>query len=251
MKVMKKTFPISKKFIGLIFPHYSKYLDEINRNVLFVRWANENSDCAAFEHKGGERYESRSSKVIEMYTYLNDLVSNHGREPIDFLEFGVSHGKSLRLWTAINSHAGSRFYGFDSFEGLPEDWVSGRGFFRKGYFSTDGKLPDIDENRIRYVKGLFQDTLSSFLDDYEPQKNRVVHVDCDLYSSTLFVLTQLDLILGGSIIIFDEFDKILHEFQAFQDYIRSYRRTYEPIARVDFFRKFAVRITERKSSIGA
>lgn len=217
-------------------------MDELNRNALFVKWGEQHLDCAAFEHEGGERYKSRSPKVIGMWRYLNEFLTKNGEEPIDFLEFGVWGGQSLRSWASLSTHADSRFFGFDSFEGLPEDWRSARGRMSKGTFSTDGKPPEIDDDRVRYVKGLYQDTLSAFLEDYQPQRNKVIHVDCDLYSSTLYVLTQLDPILEDSIVIFDEFDKILHEFRAFQDYVQSYRRTYRVMARVDYFRKVGVRI---------
>ena len=36
------------------------------------------------------------------------------------LEFGVGEGRSLRLLKALTDKT---IYGFDSFDGLPEDWV--------------------------------------------------------------------------------------------------------------------------------
>jgi hypothetical protein len=59
----------------------------------------------------------------------------------------------------------------------------------------------------------------------------IIHNDSDLYSSSLYLLTRLNEILKpGSIIIFDEFSCSSHEFQAFYDYCKSYKRSYEVVA---------------------
>lgn len=39
-----------------------------------------------------------------------------------FLEFGVLDGDSIRHWAGLNANPGSRFVGFDSFEGIPAAW---------------------------------------------------------------------------------------------------------------------------------
>ena len=57
-------------------------------------------------------------------------------EPIDYLEFGVRYGDSLFKWSGLNAHPDSRFIGFDSFEGIPEDWVSVTGESKKGAMSS-------------------------------------------------------------------------------------------------------------------
>jgi hypothetical protein len=77
----------------------------------------------------------------EMYDHLQRTVI--GGDPIDFLEFGVFRGESLRSWCALNSHPGSRFVGFDSFEGLPEDWQRFDAQMTASTFDVDGELPVI------------------------------------------------------------------------------------------------------------
>jgi O-methyltransferase len=167
----------------------------------------------------------------QLYEHLNGTVI--GKDPIEFLEFGVFKGASIRQWLSLNQHADSRFYGFDSFEGLPERW---EGSFEKGYFSTGGKFPDIEDHRVTFVKGLFQDTLGRFLMDYKPRHRLIVHIDADLYTSTLYVLATLNQIIQpGSIIIFDEFGNVNDEFRACMDYIGSFRRKLTPIGWAEGF----------------
>ncbi len=137
--------------------------------------------------------------------------------PIDYLEFGVFEGRTLRWWTEINPHPDTRFFGFDTFTGLPEDWD--RGGLKAGAFSTETKTPDIADGRIRYFAGTFQQTLPDFLKSYGGENRRVFHLDADLYSSTLFVLLHLAPFLRkGDVLIFDEFHVYLDEFKALQDF---------------------------------
>ena len=167
----------------------------------------------------------------QLYEYLNNKVI--GMEAVEFLEFGVFKGASIRQWISLNQHVDSRFYGFDSFEGLPERW---EGSFEKGYFSTGGKVPDIEDPRVIFIKGLFQDTLGPFLKDYKPRHRLIVHIDADLYASTLYVLATLnETIQSGSIVIFDEFGNVNDEFRACMDYIGAFRRKLTPIGWAEGF----------------
>ena len=90
--------------------------------------------------------------------------------------------------------------------------------------------------RIQLIKALFQHTLVDFLAGYKAKKNLVIHMDADLYSSTLYCLATLDPVLDGTIVIFAVFDNLSHEYSAFQDYVRSFRRSYEVIARYGYYK---------------
>jgi hypothetical protein len=93
------------------------------------------------------------------------------------------------------------------------------------------------------VTGLFQDTLPAFVERFTPRGQIVVHNDSDLYSSTLYCLTQLDkFLVSGSCLIFDEFGDVLHEFRAFNDYCASYRRHFKVIGSHDDFFTVAVEL---------
>jgi O-methyltransferase len=183
----------------------------------------------------------------EIFGYLDTSVLNQG--PIDYLEFGVYQGESIRYWSELNRCATSRFFGFDCFEGLPEDWrgsVLGYGMMEKNSFDVGGAIPVIDDPRVEFVKGFFQDTLPGFLERFQLSNRLVIHMDADLYTSTLYVLCSLDrLMKKGSLILFDEFASINHEFRALTDYVTSFRRKYTLVAyTAPHFHQVAVRIDE-------
>ncbi len=87
---------------------------------------------------------------------------------VDYLEFGVFQGDSMRQWASLNKHKDSRFFGFDSFEGLPDDWRARQG---KGHFDVGGVEPRIDDPRIKFVKGWFENTIPQFAREFST-KNR-------------------------------------------------------------------------------
>lgn len=148
-------------------------------------------------------------------------------EPIDYLEFGVAWGDSFQWWLQQNSHPNSKFVGFDTFDGLPEGW----GPFKKGSFSNGHEMPKISDSRGMFLKGLFQQTLPGFLTSHVHGKRKVIMMDADLYSATLYVLSSLTPYLQeGDIIFFDEFVVPTHEFKAYLDWVQSYYVELEPIA---------------------
>jgi hypothetical protein len=178
----------------------------------------------------------------EMYNYVQREFI--GDQPIDYLEFGVYEGGSIKRWLGLNRHPESRFYGFDTFEGLPEEWKRINDKMQRSAFDTGGAVPQVDDDRVEFVAGLFQDTLGGFLEKFEPRSQLVVHCDADLYSSTLYTLTKCDPILvPGTLVIFDEFSSVLNEFAALADYCSAYRREYDVLAATsEYFAQIAIRM---------
>jgi len=132
-----------------------------------------------------------------------------------YMEFGVFSGKSINY---IASNVTQTVHGFDSFEGLPEFWRDG---FDKGTFEING-LPAVRPNVLLH-KGWFDKTLPAFV-----QKNNdtiaLLHVDCDLYSSTKTIFESLEnQIVKGTVIVFDEYFNYpiwqKGEYKAFQEFI--------------------------------
>ena len=124
---------------------------------------------------------------------------NKAIQPGLFLEFGVWKGDSLKFLAECRPD--KRFYGFDTFKGLPEWWSNG---YPKGHMALD-HAPYIPGDVI-LIEGLFQDTLKPFLEKHNEPVS-YLHMDADLYSSTKYVLTTLadaGRIVKGTIIEFDE-----------------------------------------------
>lgn len=169
------------------------------------------------------------------------IIDKHVKEEaIDFFEFGVSRGTSFKWWVANEKNEDSKFYGFDTFTGLPEDW----GPFKKGAMSNGNEPPKIeDDTRHHFYQGIFQKTLYEFLDSYESGKKKVIHLDADLYSATLFALTTLSpLINPGDILLFDEFNVPEHEYKAFTEWANSFYRNYTVLGEVNNYHHVAIRI---------
>ena len=120
------------------------------------------------------------------------------------LDFGVYQGRSTRFWADGFTHPDTRIHGFDSFEGLPEDWA---GKMVKGTFSTGGAMPEIDDSRVAFHKGWIQNTLPPFLrsEQFDRNASLVVHIDIDLYSAALFILSTMWHFSDRYFIILDEF----------------------------------------------
>ncbi len=161
---------------------------------------------------------------------------------IDYLEFGVARGASLRWWLEHNSDPASRFVGFDTFEGLPEAWIDAPA----GTFSTGGRPPEIDDSRCRFEVGLFQETLPPFLPRLDERTRRVVHLDADLFSSTLFVLTTLaPRLRRGDVLLFDELGaprSMTGEFKALRAFADAYRARYRVLGAARDYTKAALAI---------
>jgi hypothetical protein len=175
------------------------------------------------------------NKRFDLYNYV--IRSQNITNRIDYLEFGVSRGHSFKWWIEKIKDPGSRFYGFDTFSGLPEDW----GPFKKGDMHNNGEPPRIDDARHTFYQGLFQQTLPEFLSAYNSSNRRIIHMDADLYSSTLFVLTQLTpLLMKGDILFFDEFNVPLHEWKAFSEWTESFYIQYEVLGSVNNFYQVAI-----------
>jgi len=81
----------------------------------------------------------------------------------------------MRWWSRNLSQPGATLVGFDSFEGLPEDWRHDVG---SGHFRT-GEQPRFDDSRVSFQVGWFDDTLSRFIIPDHDQL--IINMDCDLY----------------------------------------------------------------------
>ena len=99
-------------------------------------------------------------------------------QPGHILEFGVYQGATINLISEY--FIDDTIYGFDSFEGLPEDWHLSETHkkFRKGTFAVDS-LPNVNNN-VRLIKGWFDVSLPKFISSTHIKTIKLLHIDCDL-----------------------------------------------------------------------
>jgi hypothetical protein len=152
---------------------------------------------------------------VQTYAHTDgclDLALSLIAAPGTALEFGVADGYTLRRIVA-GMPSDSRIVGFDSFEGLPEHWREG---FGVGMFATTA--PSVPGAEL--VVGLFDATLPVWA---VPDDVVLVHIDCDLYSSTRTVLDHVGPHLKpGCMVVFDEYHGYpgaeAHEEKAWREY---------------------------------
>lgn len=143
-----------------------------------------------------------------------------------YLEFGVYRGETIRYWAEHLTDPAARFVGFDSFEGLPEDWTTAAG---QGHFSTGGNVPNIEDDRVSFVKGWFEESLARFA--IGEHGRLCVNVDSDLYSSAASVLDWVaPHFKVGDLLYFDEFHDRLNEGRAFVEFLDKTSYAVEIIA---------------------
>ena len=158
------------------------------------------------------------------------------------LECGVYFGRSLSI---IAAHTAGAVHGFDSFQGLPEAWNANEG---AGAYSTAGRLPAVAAN-VTLHTGWFEDTLPPFF-AANPGPIRLLHIDCDLYSSTRTVLAEAEpRLVPGSVIVFDDLlgypGYEQHELRAFEEFVAATGLRWELLGATLLGREVAMRITAR------
>ncbi|QDU31131.1 Macrocin-O-methyltransferase (TylF) [Anatilimnocola aggregata] len=158
------------------------------------------------------------------------------------LECGVYRGQSINwlgLWAA--NRTDPRVFGFDSFEGLPHDWVMGKnGETREANCFALPALPEVIEN-VHLIRGWFDATFVPWKQQHSGPI-ALLHNDSDLYSSTALTLrTFNDRLIPGSVIVFDElcdwkksgvYDNWAEgEWKALLEWMSEFNRTIRVISR--------------------
>jgi hypothetical protein len=200
--------------LGAMLPRsVTKELRRVADQIEVGRWMN------ASGYRPAHRVRSRE----EVWRLMADKVAN---EKVLYLEFGVHEGGSIQYWSKLLKHPGTRLQGFDSFEGLPEHWHPD---MPKGAFDVGGRVPAIDDSRVEFFKGWFDQILPGHV---FPQHDRLIaNIDVDLYSSTVVVLNALKPIIRiGSFLYFDEFDYPDHELRAFDEFLEAANMKFSLLA---------------------
>lgn len=143
-----------------------------------------------------------------------------------YAEFGVNEGGTISY---IAKHKpGHTIHGFDSFEGLPEDWYGNT--MAAGYFNRRGRLPKVPAN-VKLHPGWFDKSVPEFAASHAGDV-AFLHIDCDLYSSTAAIFNALgDRIVPGSVLMFDEYFNYpnwkAHEHKAFVEFQAATGRKFK------------------------
>jgi hypothetical protein len=141
------------------------------------------------------------------------------------LELGVYRGNTITRIANAMKH--DTIYGFDSFEGLPESWQRPDMAFDKGAFSLQSRLPPVPKN-VELIKGWFDQTLPAFAKEHEQRQSKIklLHIDCDIYTSTKRAFDTLGYMFQPDMIIV--FDELLnyptyeqHEIKAFYEFLQQ------------------------------
>ena len=138
----------------------------------------------------------------------------------DYLEFGVYKGDTFsHAYQWMSSHfKNMQFIAFDSFEGLPKpQGIDDSGGYASNFHETEFSCSQdefrnhilskgVDLKKVKMVAGWFDKTLlPEKANEYGVHKIAVAWVDCDLYESTVPVLSFITPYLAiGSVIIFDD-----------------------------------------------
>ena len=193
-------------------------------DVLFERSVQDSADYAEKNMKNALLFFDENKE--SMWKYCLKQIKFNGI----MAEFGVFNGKSINYISSLLPQY--KFYGFDSFIGLKEDWVGWE--WSKGDFSLNGILPEVNNN-VELISGYFDESLPDWLLK-NPGTFSFINIDCDTYEATSSVLNLLgpNRIVPGTVIIFDEYfgynNWRMHEFKAWQEFVSKNNIKYTYLA---------------------
>jgi len=100
------------------------------------------------------------------------------------------------------------FYGFDTFEGMPDNKEDPE-LFKKGTFvdSLENVKNKLNNKGLRYClyKGLFEDLKDETIDKLEPVA--IINIDCDIYQSAASAFNKVkSKIQQGTILMMDDYN---------------------------------------------
>jgi O-methyltransferase len=155
--------------------------------------------------------------LVSVHQCLHWLHARGLCEGSDYLEFGIFRGFNLWYTQALARALGiqdMRFFGFDSFMGLPPvEGIDAGAAFHEGDFSAYKDEVEmflsrfgVNWHKTRLIKGFFDQSLTPELKTKEALRRcSFCLVDCDLYSSAVTVLKFVEPLLGDeSILLFDD-----------------------------------------------
>jgi len=162
-------------------------------------------------HAKGYDTTHRYARREQLFDLVGAQVGDRG---VLYMEFGVFEGQATRYWSKILHGPDANYTALTALKS-PEAWLPQR---PKGHFAMRGTLPQIDDVRVEFFKGWFEEILPTYT--CPPHDVLVLNLDAGLYSSTSFVLNTLaSVIVPGTYIYFDNFNHRVHELRAFDEFM--------------------------------
>lgn len=205
--------------------------------------ASPDGSYTAFVHEFISALRDRPFSMKSLDYFLDNFA-----EPVadtgEWAEFGVWTGKTItRICNFRKKYGSARIvHGFDSFIGLPNDWrnatTGGQQFegkyLNKGSFNVDGIPPFDDPSKVEWHVGWFNTTAGAFAHNASIGNITFLHMDADMYSSTVQVFEALEHKLHpGVFIVFDEIigypEYMENELQAFYELLQRTGRSAKVI----------------------
>ncbi|MHC8508115.1 MAG: class I SAM-dependent methyltransferase [Rhodospirillales bacterium] len=176
----------------------SRHMLHHSRNLQNVLWERALADSADFvEPHLPDVLVFKTQRDIWDYTVqkIRDF-----RSAGTALEFGVAAGSPVNYMS--ERLPSFRFHGFDSFEGLAEDWKGHHS--ARGKYTQRGVMPKVSGN-VTLIKGWFDKTVPEFTQKTDLTDLAFVHIDSDTYEAAAVVFNNIAPFLKpGVLVLFDE-----------------------------------------------
>lgn len=216
-------------FFGRLSTDVSQYKDNERFSII---------DSAAYLRSKTEGKVFLSGATQQTFAIIKSNVPKDGV----VAEFGVRNGHSINLIARL--YPNHEIVGFDSFEGIPDDW----GDEPAGSYTVGGVLPKVLDN-VKLVHGWFDKTLPVF-EKTLTKPLALLNIDCDIYSSTKTIFDILGPHINmGTVIVFDEYinNKTWRddEFKAFQEWVSDNNVEYEYLVVSFYTKQVAVKILSK------
>ncbi len=221
MKFLKKIF---KRLINLvIFEALNSFNNQIKINPLnFYDFYTAKEAYIKYRKHMEKVPLFRRGDHIREYSFKR-LIQNFPNQNYLIIQLGVHDGKNSKHYSYLvkKFKCTCKIIGFDSWDGLSEDWTGmTKGRDKGSQLIEKPKPPDF----CIYKKGNTSTELKKFLTKQSKKSINMVHFNLDTYTPTKSCLDLLKPFLNkGTILIFDDFYGYpgwsMHENKAFEKFI--------------------------------
>lgn len=156
---------------------------------------------------GQVKFFNGREKLWNEITQAVRTPQQNGERDLCVVEYGVAGGDGARWWLRNVPDRSFRYFGFDTFTGLPINWFRQGIIYRpRGFFNQEGKAPTRGiDGRASFVIGDVTDKTEEIESIMRKDFQKIILLDMDLYEPTAFVWKVIaPLLKSGDVIYFDE-----------------------------------------------